>query len=193
VTRKVSSQAGQVRFLEPGLGLSRRVRSQAGQDTSIFTLLETNLKIVEQDEHLSPQGLSSIPAMRISEQSGQDIFSAIQSRRVGLWSTRTTAEQTTQLISPNLRGIMLSQFGQLTVGGAWRDSTVKGSSVAGGMSCSAIQTPRVQPRRGGPMIRIPLGMKVNGKSSSTPNALAISSTAFFAPIWSLAVDGIGIK
>ena len=112
VTRNVSSQAGQVRLREPGLGLRRSVRSQEGQDTSTFTCLETILKMVEQDEHLSPQGTSSIPAMRISEQDGQGTFSPTQLRLVGLWSTLTTEEQIAQLISPNLCGIMLLQFGQ---------------------------------------------------------------------------------
>ena len=98
---KVSIQAGQSIFLLPERGRILSVLSHFGQLISTLTTFFITLKTILQDEQRNAHGLSSTPTRRIFEQLGQPTFSSIQESRVGLCSTRDTAEHTPHSISPN--------------------------------------------------------------------------------------------
>ena len=102
---------------------------------------------------------------------------------------RDTAPHNVQVFSPRPRGSNPSQFGQLIRGGAIDDST-SNDSGASPMPSSLNLTPHFLDL---PITRIPLGVNVNGKSSSTPHSSAADSYIYFAAIASLAEPGISIQ
>jgi hypothetical protein len=143
----------------------------------------------EQDEHATFAGLSSTPQTKTLEQFGQANLSSAHSFRVGSCSTLATAPQRVQVLVPKPRGSKPSQFGQLINGGAISETTSNGPSSTS-TSSSVTHSPQF---RGLLMIRIPPGVKVNGKLSSTPHSSATLSSIFLAAMLSLAEPEISTQ
>jgi hypothetical protein len=183
---KASSQAGHVICLEPGLGLSRRRRSQDGQAISTLTTFDFTTISPLQDEQATMAGLSRTPHTRTLEQFGQANLSLAHSFRVGSCSILATAPHKAQVFIPRPKGNIPSQLGQFINGGATSESTSKGPDSTS-TSSSVNESPQL---RGFPIIKIPLGVKVNGKSRETPHSSAASSSIFLAAIASLAEPSI---
>ena len=74
-------------------------------------------------------GRSLTPAMRTFEHDGQERRSSCHFLRVGAWSVRTFAPQSSHWISPRADGRSPLHFGHESGGGATLDSTVIGSSM----------------------------------------------------------------
>lgn len=113
----------------PGRCFIRNPRLHDGHSISTLITFAVSVNCVSHPPQRNSAGRSSIPAMRTFEQEGHEMRSFIHCVRVGSWSVRTLAPQSSHCISPRAEGNKPLHFGHERGGGAILDSTVNSSSM----------------------------------------------------------------